>query len=204
MLRRGLALTCGSVVVVTVFSALRAPAGGPTVPVLVAARQLAAGEVASTGSIRVAQWPAALSPTGALGSADRAVGHRLATALGPGEPITEHRLSSGALLSGQPAGSVAVHVMLADPGTVEMLGPGDRVDLVGPQGMVARGVVVLRADLPSGGAATGLLPGQRSNTVPGVGTGIVVAAGHDTAEAIARLPLDALGRSALTVLLRSG
>ena len=196
------AVACGCLVVVGVLSAIRAPATGPTVPVLVAARQLAAGEVASRQSVRLATWPAALSPRGALTSADAAVGRRVATAMGPGEPITEHRLSSGALLAGQPAGTVAVHVVLGDPGTIEMLGPGDRVDLVGPQGTVARGVVVLRTDQASDSPTASLLAGQRSSGVSGLGTGVVIAVGRDAAEAIARLPLDALGRSTLTVLLR--
>lgn len=94
--------------------------------------------------------------------------------------------------------------MLADPGTTEMVGPGDRVDLVGPQGTVARDVVVLRTDALSDGPGTQRLAGQRVGGVAASATGIVVAAGHDTAMAIARLPLDALGRSMLTVLVRSG
>jgi hypothetical protein len=127
----------------------------------------------------------------------------MAIATGPGEPITEQRLTAGGLLAGQPRGTVAVHVMLADPGTTEMLGPGDRVDLVGPQGTVARGVVVLRTDALAEGAGTDRLSGQRVGGGFASATGMVVAAGHDVAEAIARLPLDALGRSTLTVLLRS-
>jgi hypothetical protein len=124
--------------------------------------------------------------------------------LSPGEPVTEHRLATSALLDGQPPGTVAVHVALADPAASAMVSAGDLVDLVGPGGTVARGVLVLRSDdfsgSPSGRLVSGASAGPRSDEP----AGIVVAAGHATAEAIARAPVDALGRPSLTLVLRSG
>jgi hypothetical protein len=202
VLRRLLAAGCACAAVLGLLTVLRAPAAGPTVPVLVSTRLLAVGESAS-GSVRVTRWPVDLAPAGALSSPTEVTGRRLTSVVGPGEALTDRRLSGSALLSGQPSGSVAVHVALADPGAASMIRAGDRIDLVGPDGVAARAVMVLRVDELSGDALGGLTAVQPAAPASAGPPGIVVAAGHDTAEAVARTPLDALGRPALTVVLRS-
>ncbi|QGN59072.1 SAF domain-containing protein [Nostocoides sp. HKS02] len=202
MVRRVLAAACASAAVLGVVGALRAPAQGPTVPVLVATRPLAVGESA-VDAVRVTRWPVAIAPAAALRSASDVVGRRLTSVVGAGEPLTEQRLSGAGLLDGQPSGSVAVHVALADPGAGAMVRPGDRIDLVSPDGVAARAVLVLRVDQFSGDSSDPLVSASRVASSAAAPSGLIVAAGHDTAETLARTPLDALGRPALTVVLRS-
>lgn len=204
VLRRVVAAVCAGTAVAGVLAAVRAPTGGPTVAVLVASRPLAVGQVPSGSAVHVVSWPRSLAPRDSLDSVTRVAGRRLGTVLSPGEPVTEHRLTTSGLLEGQPVGTVAVHVALADPAASAMVSPGDRVDLVGPGGTVARGVLVLRTDDFSGSASAGLVSGAGAGPRSQDPTGIVVAAGHDSAEAIARSPVDALGRPSLTLVLRAG
>jgi hypothetical protein len=84
-----------------------------------------------------------------------------------------------------------------------MVRPGDTVDLVGPQGVVARAVRVLGVDA---GPTTGGLMGSGSLSSGSLGTdegaGLVVGVDEADAAQIARTPADAMGRPALTLLLR--
>lgn len=203
VLRRAVAGICAGTAVLATLGAVRAPADGPTVAVLVASKRIAVGEVPSRSTVRVVSWPVRLVPSDALHSLALVQGRRASTVISPGEPVTEPHLSTSALLAGQPPGTVAVHVTLADPGASAMVGAGDRVDLVGPAGTVARGVLVLHTD-DSLDPTPGLVPGARSGASQDGPTGIVVAAGHEDAQAIARTPADAMGRPALTLVLRSG
>lgn len=204
VLRRVVAALCAVTAVAGVLASVRAPASGPTVAVLVASQRLAVGQIPSGSAVHVVRWPQNLAPSDVLDSASRVAGRRLSAVLSPGEPVTEHRLSTSALLDGQPVGTVAVHVALADPAASAMVSAGDRVDLVGPGGTVARGVLVLRSDDFSGSSSGGLVPGAATSPRSVEPAGIVVAAGHESAEAIARAPVDALGRPSLTLLLRAG
>jgi hypothetical protein len=204
VLRRVVAALCAVTAVAGVLASVRAPASGPTVAVLVASQRLAVGQIPSGSAVHVVRWPQNLAPSDVLDSASRVAGRRLSAVLSAGEPVTEHRLSTSALLDGQPVGTVAVHVALADPSASAMVSAGDRVDLVGPGGTVARGVLVLRSDDFSGSSSGGLVPGAATSPRSVEPAGIVVAAGHESAEAIARAPVDALGRPSLTLLLRAG
>ncbi len=205
MLRRSLAATCAAGAVVGVLAVARAPQHAETSPVVVASRAIAAGQVLDAASVRVARWPAPIVPDDALGSLAAVVGRPASSPMGAGEPVTSTRLSASALLAGQGAGTVAVHVSLVDAASASMLDEGARVDLLGPHGPVARDLVVLRVD----GAATGEsgLGGQLGHGLSAgpadVEAGMVVGADEQTAAALAAAPLDALGRPNLTVVLRS-
>lgn len=203
MLRRATAALCAGTAAVGILGAVRAPTDGPTTPVLVARQVMAAGQVPAASTVRVARWPLSLVPSDALDSLARVEGRPVSAVVSPGEPITERRLSTSALLDGQPPGTVAVHVALADPGARAMVSAGDRVDLVGSVGIVARGVLVLRTDDVLDASSVGLVPSAPAGAPADGPVGIVVAAGHETAEAIARTPVDAMGRPALTLLLRA-
>lgn len=199
VLRRLLAVVCAGGAVVGVLAVARAPQHGATRPVVVTTRSVAVGQVVDPRAVRVARWPAGLVPVNALGELGEAVGRRAGAAMGAGEPVTTTRLSPSGLLAGQPTGTVAVHVALADSASVSMVDAGERVDLLDPEGPVARGLIVLRVDRPAPADGLG---GMGSSA--DVGAGMVVAADAGTAAALAAAPLDALGRPSLTVVLRAG
>jgi pilus assembly protein CpaB len=205
VLRRLLAASCAAGAVAGVLAVARAPQHAETKPVVVAGRAIAVGQVVDAASVRVARWPAPLVPDGALESLSAVVGRPAGTPIGAGEPLTAARLSASALLAGQPTGTVAVHISLVDAASASMLDEGGRVDLLGPHGPVARDVVVLRVDRsPNDGVGSGRgLGGDLSAGPDGPGAGMVVGADEQTAAALAAAPLDALGRPALTVVLRS-
>lgn len=108
------------------------PPVAPTVPVLVAARDLAPGVTLRSADVRVVRSPSALRPSSALTRVEEASGHVLAGAAGAGEPITHARLvgaKNSHLTTGDRA-AVAVPVRLADPAVATLLTPGARVDVV--------------------------------------------------------------------------
>lgn len=205
MLRRVLAAACAAGAVLGVLAVVRAPEHAATRPVVVSTRALAVGEVLDAGAVRVVRWPADLAPPGAVGDRAEAIGRRAGTPVGAGEALTRARLSSASLLDGQPPGTVAVHVALADVASAAMVEAGQRVDLLGPGGPVARDLTVLRVDAAAAGQ-DGLDAGLgRGLPDPAdVATGMVVAADPRSAAALAAAPLDALGRPSLTVVLLGG
>lgn len=105
----------------------RAPAAPATEQVLVAARDLPAGRTIEGGDVA---WQAWLSGTAPRGTQRVVAGRVLASALRAGEPITDARLTGPGLLTGQPAGTRAVTVRLADPSAAGLVRPGDRVDVL--------------------------------------------------------------------------
>lgn len=130
--------------------ALRAPQarGTPTLPVLVAARDLAPGSSLGLVDVRVARAPSSLRPAAALTDAEQVVGRVLAGAASAGEPITRARLvgpENSRLTTGDPD-AVAVPVRLADPAVAELLSPGARVDVVTVAADSLPESVVLAAD----------------------------------------------------------
>jgi len=103
-----------------------APAPAPTVPLLVAARDLPAGAVLTARDVRTAQWPRGSAPAGVVVGT---VGRRLAGAVRRGEPLTDVRLRGPGVLAGQDPSTRAVVVRLATS-TAGLVRPGDRVDVV--------------------------------------------------------------------------
>jgi Flp pilus assembly protein CpaB len=103
-----------------------------SVPVLVAAHDLAPGTVLSAADTRIARWPPELVPTGALVSGADADGRVIAGAANLGEPLTAPRLA-GPELTRRAMGSpdaASVPIRLADAGVAGLLGPGRQVDVV--------------------------------------------------------------------------
>jgi len=203
-------------VLLSVVRALSPPAV-PTSPVLVAARDLATGHVIGDGDLRQVDWPADLSPppgdparTGGL------TGRALASPVRAGEPVTDARLLGPGVLTGQPAGTLAVPVRLADASAAGLVAAGDRVDLIagpppdaaafesGPPGtdVVASDVLVLAVPGPAGDEATGglgALTGGGEETAASSGL-LVVAADRGTAVRLA----GAQGDRVLTAAVRAG
>jgi pilus assembly protein CpaB len=158
----------------------RTPPDGPSVPVVVAARELAAGHRLSAADLQVVRIPSDLAPADPAAQPGRLLGQVLAGPVGTGEPVTARRLTGPGLLAGQQPGHVAAHVPVADPGSVAMVRPGDRIDLLGPDGAaLASRVVVLAVD--RSGAAEGRLDLGPAAAPPGV----VVAVSPEAAAALA-------------------
>ena len=203
VLRRVLAGGCAVVAAVAVAAASRSADSAPLVRVVVAARPLAVGQLATPGSIREAWWPAHLVPADSATSLGQVLGRPLTAPMGVGELVTRRRVTASSMLSGQPADAVAVHVTVPDPGALAMVSAGDRVDLWSPAGPVARAVVVLKVDRFVTTDFGAVLQGQGSSGGYATGdSGLVVSAGQETARTILAVPQDALGRPQLTVVLR--
>lgn len=107
------------------------PAAADTVPVLVAAHDLAAGATLQRADLRTAAFAAGTEPAGALRTTDAAVGHVLVGGVRAGEPLTDVRFVGRPLLEAlDAAGLVATPVRIADAGSARLLQPGDLVDVL--------------------------------------------------------------------------
>jgi len=102
------------------------PSPPPTVPVTVAAHDLASGTTLRPHDLVVRHVPAALAPVGTTADAD---GRTLAAPVRAGEPVTDLRLVGPSIVAGYP-GRVALPVRIADGDAVALLRPGDHVGLV--------------------------------------------------------------------------
>ena len=123
--RRPLAAACAAVAVLAGVHAAR-PQPASTVPVRVAAHDLASGTVLSGDDLVTRPYPADVAPPG---SVSHAVGRTLAAPVRAGEPVTDVRLVAPSLVAGYP-GRVALPVRVADADAVALLRVGDRVSLV--------------------------------------------------------------------------
>jgi len=189
-------LAAGSVAFALQALAPPPPAG---TDVVVAARDLAAGAVVSTGDLRVAHRPAGDVPSGALTSTAAATGRPVSSAVRRGEVLTDVRLVGPAALRGLADGTVAAPVRVVDAESAALLRPGDVVDLLaasatpdaptGEARLVASGVRVL------------LAPRQQwSSLTTGLGNGalLLVATSSSTAARLAAAAVTAR----LSVVLR--
>lgn len=150
-----------------------APAAPPTVAVLSAAHDLAAGTVLGPDDLVTAELPRELVPAGALVDAAAVAGRLVAGPVRRGEPLTDVRLLGAGLLP--PGPDVAVPVRLAEPATGALVRAGDTVDVLSAaeQGasVVATRLAVL--SVPDLGDAAG------------EGALVVVAASRSTAARLA-------------------
>jgi Flp pilus assembly protein CpaB len=190
------------------------PQPAPTVPVLVAARDLAPGAPVGIEDVTVARWPAGLAPAGAFTDPADLPQRPLATRVAVGEPLSDIRFLSPALIAAYGSGLVATPVRLADAGAAGLLHEGDLVD-------------VLAAAPTSTGAASLQGPAVQSATIVATGVRVVLAGtdrtGRDdsalsstgdttdgslvvlaTTSAVAAALAGAAVSSRLSVVLRSG
>jgi Flp pilus assembly protein CpaB len=107
-----------------------APPPPPGVPVLVAARDVAAGTVLAAPDVRRVQRPAGTLPTRVLTSTRQAAGATVSSAVRRGEVLTDVRLAGTGSLQGLGRDLVAAPVRLADDATAGLLRPGDVVDVL--------------------------------------------------------------------------
>jgi pilus assembly protein CpaB len=125
--RRSLAGLLVAVAVLLGLSSV-APARPRLRPVVVAARDLPAGQVLAAADLRVATEPGALAPDGSLTDPGAAAGHALAGAVRRGEPLTDLRLVGPGLLAGP--GLVLAPVRMADAAEVALVHVGDVIDVL--------------------------------------------------------------------------
>lgn len=177
--RRALAALLTAVAVLAVLRTV-SPPPDPTVPVLVATRDLASGTVVGADDLAEMAYPPATVPDGL---AEDVVGRTLAAPVRRGEPITDVRVVGPGLTEGyaDPVDLVAVPVRLPDAGSVGLLAVGDRIDLVatdpnaGDARVIAASTPVLALPAPEGSGHTGGLTGRL----------VVLGASPAAAEAIA-------------------
>lgn len=191
-------LLAGGAVLGTVALA-RTPQGGPLVPVVVAARDLPAGQELQPADLLEQRRPRAYAPSGSESSA-ALVGRRLSGPVGAGEVLTSTRIAGAGLLAGRPEDEVAVHVPLADPGALAMVRAGDRVDVLAGTGETVAAAALVLA-VRGADAGTGLSGGVGAS-LGGDDGGLVLAVTAAVAGRIASAPRDEVGGSSLTVVLR--
>lgn len=168
------------------------PDPATTVPVLTASRDLPGGTTLIADDVRTAEVPPDLVPSGALASSDAAVGRVLAGPVRAGEPLTDVRLVGPDLLAGWGDDLVATPVRIADPGVLDLVQPGDVIDLLaaptagGQTEVAAAGVPVLA------------VPEQSDQPMLAEGALLMVAATGDQAAVLA----NAAVMSRLSIALR--
>ena len=127
------------------------PPDSGEVRIVVSAADLPAGAVLTEQDLKILAVAAAAVPPGSFTAVAQLSGERLATPLKQGSPLMPTSLVGAGLLTGAPPGSVAVSVRPADPAIVQLLNPGQLVDVVlgHPDGLQPSGPpTVLAADAP--------------------------------------------------------
>lgn len=149
-------------VALAVLIGLRTTVGpGPeTVEVPVAAHDLAAGERLTASDVVLTEWPVSLAPDGLTSAV---TGQVLAAPLRAGEAVTDLRFVGSDLARSHPDLTV-LPLRLPDAAVVELLEPGDRVDLgaVDPESGESRELAtdVLVLAIPPAGTADSTLTGR--------------------------------------------
>lgn len=164
------------------------PASEQRVSILVAAHDLAAGTNLTESDFTNVGVPPDLAISGALLDHVSLVGRQLASPLAKGQIPTESNLLGPGLLTGAPVGSAAVPLRMADPSSIQLLSPGQLVNVV----LTAAGTYdesrqteVLAASVPVlWTSAQGGKPGQWLGTSDTDGL-VVVAANPPQAEKLA-------------------
>lgn len=106
------------------------PAPAFTVRAFAAARDLPAGETLGPDDLTALSVPRALVPAGSFGSSEALQGKQLAVALRKGQLLSDAQLLGPGLLAGSPPGSAAVPLRMADPASIQLLSPGQLVNVV--------------------------------------------------------------------------
>ncbi|MBA2552361.1 MAG: Flp pilus assembly protein CpaB [Geodermatophilaceae bacterium] len=148
----------------------------PTIDVLVAAHDLAAGSAVAAGDLRVRAWPIRLVPAATLTPTDDPVGRLLAGAIRAGEAVTDVRLLGPGLVEALGPGLRAVPIRLTDAGVVALLRAGDRIDIYA----IGADAGTERSNLVAAYALVLAVPAQQDSVVPEGGI-MVVAVPESTA-----------------------
>ncbi|MGW0230679.1 Flp pilus assembly protein CpaB [Actinopolymorpha singaporensis] len=198
---------------------LLAPEPPRTVAVLAAARDLSGGAPLTPADVREVALPPQVVPAGVLLPGDPrsgGPGRRGAVVAGPvraGEPLTDVRLLGPDLLARVRSSTqvVAAPVRVADPGSLALVRPGDRIDLLAadtgvdqaaarPARVVATHVRVLALPGSTGEGANGS-GGDAGEPLGGLGSGGSVETGGEGGLVVVAVPAETaadLARAAVT------
>lgn len=173
-------LAAGLLATLAAVLALAPAPAEPRADVVVATRDLAAGDALAPTDVALRPWPREATPSGVLGDAARAVGRVPVGGVRAGEPLTDVRLlgPEAATSAAGRADAAGVPLRLADPGVAAVLRPGARVDVIaaGDAGSLPRAGPVARSGPPGGGARAGAGGAVEAETDGVVAAGAVVLA----------------------------
>ncbi|MFF2344419.1 RcpC/CpaB family pilus assembly protein [Pseudarthrobacter sp. NPDC058119] len=129
------------------------PAPLPTATALAAARDLPAGTAVAEADVARVQVPPGMVADGFLLDAAAAKGKQLAAPMRKGQLLSDAQLVGPGLLAGAPPGSAAVPLRMADASSIQLVSPGQLVNVVltsangfdqqGPSEVLASAVPVL-------------------------------------------------------------
>lgn len=184
--RRWIAAALSGIAVIAGVSAAR-PSPQPTVAIWVAAHDLAGGNALSRSDVALRRVPPGDVPAGILPASHSPVGRLLAAPVRRGEPLTDVRLLSPALLARTGSGTdLAVPVRVSDgAAALALVQAGNTVDVIATNDTAAAGAPV---------TAMPVVEDVRVLAVPdhtnadGGGL-IIVAANSADAAALARIPV---------------
>ena len=106
------------------------PPPADTVAALAAAHDLPAGAALAAQDLEEVHIPPGLLTGGAVRDGREAAGKQLAAPLRKGQLVTDAQLMGPGLLAGTPPGSAAVPLRMADPSSVQLVSPGQLVNVV--------------------------------------------------------------------------
>ncbi|MET1085988.1 MAG: RcpC/CpaB family pilus assembly protein [Arthrobacter sp.] len=106
------------------------PAPVYTVTALAAARDLSAGSAVTASDLARVQVPPGMLAPGFLDQESDFAGKQLAAPLRRGQLLTDAQLLGPGLLVGTPPGSAAVPLRMADPSSIQLVSPGQLVNVV--------------------------------------------------------------------------
>lgn len=164
------------------------PAPADTVKALAAARDLPAGETLAPDDLLMLDIPRGIVPGGSFSTRAELQGRQLAVALRGGQILTDAQLLGPGLLAGSPPGSAAVPLRMADPASIQLVSPGQLVNVVMTSGnsidqsaasrLLAAGVPVLWTSSHAGKSSLWLDAGETEGLM-------VVAADAEQAQRLA-------------------
>lgn len=145
------------------------PVPAATVPAWAAARDLPAGRVLLSADLMAVNVSPDALPRGTL-AREALEGKQLAVAMRKGQLLADAQLVGPGLLAGSAPGSAAVPLRMADPASVQLVSPGQLVNVVMTSGgdyeragtgeVLAAAVPVLWTSAQGGGAGTWLDAGD--------------------------------------------
>lgn len=106
------------------------PPPADTVTALAAARDLPAGAAMVVSDLEEVQVPPGMMTSGSLQKSGDVTGKQLAAPLRKGQLVTDAQLLGPGLLAGTPPGSAAVPLRMADPSSIQLVSPGQLVNVV--------------------------------------------------------------------------
>jgi pilus assembly protein CpaB len=106
------------------------PAPADTVTALAAAKDLPAGKALAADDLAMLEIPRGIVPGGSFSTRTELQGRQLAVALRGGQVLTDAQLLGPGLLAGSPPGSAAVPLRMADPASIQLISPGQLVNVV--------------------------------------------------------------------------